>query len=364
MLKAEMEIESREGRQQRELGAEIDERPNGMERYLSGLPPRLDPKERTLLADCEARLEKNLGATKQALADLAIIHDLKLYREEFRTFEEYCDKKWDLTPHRVRQLMRWDRVLKILELPGGKDQSLLTSSPTNNDFHAPTTGAGGPASDAAPVLPATESQARPLAPLLKKPAKVKEAWARARAKAGPGKEPSAKQIKESVAEVSPSVKRRSVEASEGLGFRALQALEALKSVFAAIEGKYNPDRFLVFSQATYHLRCAESEFHRIAREERKKSKAEEAEIDGRERAQKSTKEESDDEESLAAARKRPSAAIESQGGPFIVMKKHRGEAEYLTHHGTWNSIRGRAEKFATSAEAAVKAIKVGKVVRL
>jgi len=34
----------------------------------------------------------------EACKALKIIHDRKLYREDFKTFEEYCRVKWNVAP--------------------------------------------------------------------------------------------------------------------------------------------------------------------------------------------------------------------------------------------------------------------------
>jgi hypothetical protein len=65
------------------------------------------------------------------LPALLIIRDSRLYREQYGTFEEYCNEKWGMTSGRARQLIGASEVMDNLK------------------------------SDTIVTLPTTESQARP-----------------------------------------------------------------------------------------------------------------------------------------------------------------------------------------------------------
>jgi hypothetical protein len=56
----------------------------------------LDAEERTRLANCEAIIALHIKSYEPAGNALRIIRDEKLYRREYWTFEEYCEKRWSL----------------------------------------------------------------------------------------------------------------------------------------------------------------------------------------------------------------------------------------------------------------------------
>jgi hypothetical protein len=65
----------------------------------------LTPKERHLLYECEAVIEKHIQTFYEVGKALMEISDKKLYREEYPTFAEYCKTRWNLERTRAYQIM-------------------------------------------------------------------------------------------------------------------------------------------------------------------------------------------------------------------------------------------------------------------
>lgn len=104
--------------------------------------------ERAEMARCEAVIERGLQTFTEVGNALLRIRDGRLYRAEHATFEAYCRERWGFTDRRARMLMSAAQTVALIE-----------------------TGT------IVPVLPATESQARPLTRL--RPERQGEAWQRA-----------------------------------------------------------------------------------------------------------------------------------------------------------------------------------------
>lgn len=88
------------------------------------------------LEQCEAVIERGLNTFVEVGAALLQIRDGRLYKAEYSTFEDYCRERWGFTDRRARML-----------IDAAETVSLLETGTT------------------VPVLPATESQARPLTAL-------------------------------------------------------------------------------------------------------------------------------------------------------------------------------------------------------
>lgn len=97
------------------------------------------------LDQLEGTIERGLRTFVDVGNALSEIRDSKLYRQEHSTFEDYCRDRWGLTDRHARRLMEASSVMATLE--------------------------SGPIG---PLLPATESQARPLTRL--DPAEQIAAW--------------------------------------------------------------------------------------------------------------------------------------------------------------------------------------------
>ena len=102
----------------------------------------LTVQEETRKAQLEATIERGMQTFVEVGLALMEIRDGRLYRAEFGTFEEYCQERWGWTRMRASQLIAAAVVVENV----------------NNCLQ----------------IPATESQARPLAAL--PPAQQREAW--------------------------------------------------------------------------------------------------------------------------------------------------------------------------------------------
>lgn len=108
----------------------------------------LTAAEVDLLGECEVVIERGMGVFIEVGSALMLVRDNKLYRAEFSTFEDYCLQRWELTDRHANHLIASARVLD--ELISG------TIVPE--------------------IIPATESQARELAPLLDDPDELRDVW--------------------------------------------------------------------------------------------------------------------------------------------------------------------------------------------
>ena len=91
-------------------------------------------EEKQELAHCEAVIERGFETFFEIGRAMAIIRDKRLYRAEFSTFEEYCSTRWSLERRHAYRLMDASKVIENV-------------------------------SNWTQILPATESQARPLTSL-------------------------------------------------------------------------------------------------------------------------------------------------------------------------------------------------------
>jgi hypothetical protein len=66
----------------------------------------LSSNEKRMLENCETILKQNLNAFFQLGEVLATIKRMRLYRDQYSTFEEYCRKKWNFGRHRAVQLIQ------------------------------------------------------------------------------------------------------------------------------------------------------------------------------------------------------------------------------------------------------------------
>lgn len=114
----------------------------------------LTVQESTQLEELEVTIEKNLKSFYEVGSALLIIRDQKLYRETHGTFEDYCKDRWDFSRGHAYRLMDSATIIN-------------TVSPIGD------------------ILPATESQTRPLAKL--DPQKQREVWQKAVETAPKGK---------------------------------------------------------------------------------------------------------------------------------------------------------------------------------
>ena len=102
--------------------------------------------ETASLPDLEAVIERGQQTFYEVGAALLTIRDRRLYREAHATFEDYCRERWDFSRPRAYQLIDAAQVTGLL--------STTVDTP----------------------LPASESQARELAPLKDEPEAVAAVW--------------------------------------------------------------------------------------------------------------------------------------------------------------------------------------------
>lgn len=93
--------------------------------FQEDLTTDLTEQETTLLNECEAVVSKGIKAFKEVWGALLEIRDSKLYRKEFRTFEDYCVVKWDLS---IRHVNRNLKALDTLNNLGPIGPKTITES--------------------------------------------------------------------------------------------------------------------------------------------------------------------------------------------------------------------------------------------
>lgn len=78
------------------------------------LQPLLTPEEHKRLSSLETVIDKGRKTWIAAGEALLEIRDSKLYRQAFKTFEDYCQEKWGWTRKRAYELMQSVEVVKTL----------------------------------------------------------------------------------------------------------------------------------------------------------------------------------------------------------------------------------------------------------
>ncbi len=109
----------------------------------------LHPAERERLAELEQTIARGLAQFLEVGVALLEIRDARLYREHHGTFETYCRERWGFRRAHAYRLIQSARVAQTLSPMGDKG-------------------------------PASERQARQLAPLLGAPDELRAAWQEAR----------------------------------------------------------------------------------------------------------------------------------------------------------------------------------------
>lgn len=65
----------------------------------------LQPTDSEQLAECERIIDDGFATFLRVGIALAKVRDAKLYRSDYATFEDYCDKRWHLSRTRAYELM-------------------------------------------------------------------------------------------------------------------------------------------------------------------------------------------------------------------------------------------------------------------
>jgi hypothetical protein len=126
------------------------EQPEPEVEIIQGDETALSEREAEELATCERIIERGLRTFLEVGSALLKIRDLRLYRNEYATFEDYYRERWSLERSQVYRLMDAAEVTRNLQ-----------SSPMGEV-----------------PLPSNERQARPLTKL-KDPEEQRKAWERA-----------------------------------------------------------------------------------------------------------------------------------------------------------------------------------------
>jgi hypothetical protein len=132
------------------------------------------------LQDNEAVIRRGLIQVWEVAAALADIREQKQYKDAgFKTFEDYCQQRWNFSQQYATSLIRGHEVVSNIE--DAQTQTETTVS----------------------LLPTTERQARAIRQATKEPAVQAEVWVQAVEDAG-GEQPTAPQIREAAAKVTAS----------------------------------------------------------------------------------------------------------------------------------------------------------------
>lgn len=137
----------------------------------------LSAQEAIDLEQAESAVERCAEVFDAGVRALAVIRDKRLYRERYRTFEQYCQERWGYTRQHVNRLISASHIVEVLltEPIGSKP----------GDVEAPI------------PLPANESQTRAIAALPEE--EQAPAWRQAVTTA-PGGKVTAKHVEKVVAE--------------------------------------------------------------------------------------------------------------------------------------------------------------------
>lgn len=81
---------------------------------MNELTNKLNDVERVSLSNCEIVIKTGLQTFFEVGNALAIIRDKELYRETYKTFDEYCQEKWQLSLRHSERLMQSFSVIENL----------------------------------------------------------------------------------------------------------------------------------------------------------------------------------------------------------------------------------------------------------
>ena len=129
--------------------------------------------EKNELETLEGIIGREMGSFMAVGNALLTIRNSKLYREEFQSFNDYCNFRWGMGRHNAHHLMRGSQVATNLLTTG---QQLCTPCE---------------------IQPTSERQIRPLTPL--EPEQQREVWGEAvKTFARPGKVPTYEHVRATV----------------------------------------------------------------------------------------------------------------------------------------------------------------------
>jgi len=128
---------------------------------------QLSDQEAITLDRCEAVIKSGLEKFHEVGRALLTVREGELYRAEYKTFEEYCERRWSMSRNYGTRLMNAAQVMANLSEAQSVPIGTVDNGSVSTINHQPST-INGP-------LPATESQTRPLTQLPKE--QQPEAWA-------------------------------------------------------------------------------------------------------------------------------------------------------------------------------------------
>ena len=180
------------------------------------------------LIELEKIIEKGLRTFTDVGSALLQIRDGKLYQPQYGSFEEYCRDRWDIERSHAYRLMDSAKVMANLK-----------DSPIGE------------------LLPANESQARPLASL--PPEQQAEAWNKAVKSAPKGKKPTAGLVQQIVDRIRSKTSRekRLLKANEGWTTEQLKDDTELFDAFKSIASVYGNDDTKAIRTGTVQLQRAD-----------------------------------------------------------------------------------------------------------
>jgi len=80
----------------------------------SALMREMTPAETTLFGECERTIEAGLDGFMRVYSAVKMIRDQRLYRWGYKSFEEYCARRWGKTSRRIRQICDAGQVVENL----------------------------------------------------------------------------------------------------------------------------------------------------------------------------------------------------------------------------------------------------------
>lgn len=202
------------------------------------------------LERCEKIIKKGLSTFHEVGAALATIRDKQLYRVSHKTFEAFCKDTYDLTRPRAYQFIEAAEVVSNLSTIVDK---------TTEMSHVED---GEKKPESKPPIPKRESQARTLAKAPKE--KQPEVWQKAVEKAN-GKQPTAKQVEETVADVLASLPSKSdidakQKAEKAAAQEVLRDSNGSPLTIAAVKAF---DQIPLFNELEQHIRNAGKTLEKI-----------------------------------------------------------------------------------------------------
>ena len=90
---------------------------------LSEISEPLTDIQQDQLCEAEATVERLFDQWVQVGEALTLIRDERLYREKYKSFEEYCEARWSFGYRRANQLIQGTEIAKRVESANGKHVS-------------------------------------------------------------------------------------------------------------------------------------------------------------------------------------------------------------------------------------------------